>query len=86
MERYWRVFIVLKPENDLVTTNRYLIQRNENFLHINEDLLTLNTLEVLPKTWLTLEIEKEVVIKALKNVLNSLNLPKEINYIKHKLK
>jgi hypothetical protein len=84
MERYWRVFIVLKPEYDLVTTNRYLIERPENFLHINEDLLTLNTLEVLPSSWLTLEIEKEDALKALKIVLNSLNLPKEINQIKHK--
>lgn len=86
MERYWRVFVVLKPEYDLVTTNRYIIERPENFLHINEDLLTLNTLDVLPSGWLTLEIEKEEVLKALKNVLESLNLPKEINYIKHKLK
>lgn len=86
MERYWRVFIVLKPEYDLLTTNQYIIERSENFLHINEDLPTINTLSEIPKSWLTLEVEKEIVIKALKSVLDSLKLPKEINHIKHKMK
>jgi len=84
MERYWKVFIVLKPEHDLLTVNQYIIERPENFLHINEDIPKINVLYELPPGWLTLEIEKEEVLKALKNVLNSLNLPKEINQIKHK--
>jgi hypothetical protein len=84
MERYWRVFKIENIDN-IVETNQYIVQRDQDFLHINEDLPTLNTLDVLPKTWLVIEISKEDVLKALKNVLNSLNLPKEINYIKHNL-
>lgn len=84
MERYWRVFRI-DGLDDIIETNQYIVERDQDFLHINEDLPTLNTLDSLPKLWLVIEISKEDVLKALKNVLNSLNLPKEINYIKHNL-
>ncbi len=84
MERYWRVFKI-DGLDDIVETKQYIVERDQDFLHINEDLPTLNTLNSLPKIWLVIEISKEDVLKALKNVLNSLNLPKEINYIKHNL-
>lgn len=66
--------------------HHYIIDRGGDLLHINPHGNLLNVLSHghIDVRFLK-KIDKETVIEALKTVLNNLDLPKEINLLKHKL-
>ena len=84
MEKYWKVFLVI--DEDITFTNTFIIEREESYLIFDEVQKNISVLnkEHLPKNFFVIKSTKEKTLKALKNTFNSLELPKELNYIKHK--
>lgn len=84
MEKYWKVFLII--DDDITFTSTFIIERENSYLIFDEIKKNINILnkEQLPTNFFVIESTKEKTLKALKNTFNSLELPKELNYIKHK--